>query len=198
MRCTAKHERQATIDLLAAKDPWAAATTALRAASAPHASPAFGALYELVRREGRGMLRSFWRLDSARKDDLALATLDAALPGLLLADRPRAYFATALHRAAVSWRRSPRAAVVSTDADAGNERGAEVAIDGEERRALYCIGAREALAELDPRQREALLADAGGTPREDIAVAMSTSRANVDQLISRGRRQAQRAAEITG
>lgn len=191
MRCTAKHERQTTNDLLVAEDPWAAATAALRDASAPEESAAFGALYELVRREGRGMLRSFQKIDDARKDDLAFDALDAALPALLRADSPRAYFAKALRNKALSWRRSPRAAVASPDG-ASEARGSGGPVDGEERLALARLDAGRALDALRPRERAVLLADAEGWSREEIAAMLCTSRANVDQIVSRARRRVQR------
>lgn len=195
MRCTAKHEHRTTHDILCATDPWAAAIAALRTSPAPYANPAFGALYTLVCRDGRRMLRSFRQIDDDRKDDLALDTLLVALPALLRADCARAYFATALYRAALSWRRSPRAALATADANADEACDAESPLECEARRMEYCLDAQAAFAQLPRRERAVLLADARGCLRDEIAAELGTSRANVDQVISRARRLARRMAE---
>lgn len=188
MRCTAKHEHQATHDLLDAKDPWAAAIAALRGSPAPYASPGFGALYTLVCREGRRMLRSFRQIDDDRKDDLAHDTLLVALPALLRADCARAYFATALHRAAVSWLRSPRATVAELVVEGTREAEHDGDAEGCAHRRIAAREAFEALGGLNSRDRAVMLAEARGDSRDEIAAALGMSRANVDQVISRARR----------
>lgn len=185
MRCTAKHEHQATHDILCATDPWAAAMTALRASPEPYASAAFGALYTLVCRDGRRVLRTFRQIDDDRKDDLALDTLLVALSGMLSADSPRAYFATALRHTALSWRRSPRAAV----AEFAPETTRPVERDDDaERSAHRRLVLRRALDGMKPLHRAVVLAEARGDSRDEIAATLGMSRANVDQVISRVRR----------
>jgi transcriptional regulator len=53
---------------------------------------------------------------------------------------------------------------------------------------VYAVDARGALAGMGARERAVLVADACGEAREVIAKAWGTSRANVDQIVSRGRR----------
>lgn len=188
MRCTAKHEHQATHDILCATDPWAAAMTALRASPAPYASAAFGALYTLVCRDGRRVLRTFRQIDDDRKDDIALDTLVTALPALLRADCARAYFATALHRAVVSWLRSPRATVAELVVESTRDAGYDGDAESCAHRRIAAREAFEALRGLNSRDRAVMLAEARGDSRDEIAAALGMSRANVDQVISRVRR----------
>lgn len=171
-----------------AGDPWASLAAAIRGASSPWSCAAFGALYGLALAEGVQALRSFRDLDEARRADLALATLVTKLDAIAAADRPRAFFRKVLYRDAVSWRRSGRARV-ATEADAP-ERCAhgEGPCDAVECLALRRLDANAALGRLSDRQRAMLLADAEGYSREEIARAHATTRANVDQVLSRARR----------
>lgn len=169
-------------------DPWAPLAASIRGASSPWSSAAFGELYKLALAEGIRVLRSFHDLDEARRADLALETLVAKRSEIAAADRPRAFFRKVLYRDAVSWKRSGRSRL-ATEADA-SEHCAHTAgpCDAVECSALHRLDARAALARLSERQRAMLVADAEGHSREEIAHVHATTRANVDQVLSRARR----------
>ncbi len=171
-------------------DPWEPVAAAIRGASSPWSCAAFGRLYELALAEGVRVLGTFRDLDEARRVDLALETLVAKRREIAEADRPRAFFRTVLYRDAVSWRRSGRARL-ATEADA-LEGCAHTAgpCDAVECGALHRLDARAALARMNDRQRAMLVADAEGHSRDEIARAHETTRANVDQVLSRARRSA--------
>lgn len=169
-----------------ASDPWSVIAAELRASASPWKSAAFARLYDLARAEGPRVLRSFRALDQERRIDLALGTLLAKLDEIIAADRPRAFFRLALRNDAISWTRSPRARVgaLLEEAPVYDQR----ALDASEASLIYRVDARRRFHALDARARDVMLAEAFGETREAIGRAAGTSRANVDQIISRARR----------
>jgi DNA-directed RNA polymerase specialized sigma24 family protein len=165
-------------------EAWREAADAVRCATSPWEGDGFAALYALALREGRRTLRGFRTLDDARRDDLAAEVITRRLREVAGATRPRAYFRVALRRTALSWIRGERL----TLREEGEVEYVEGPLDEEETRAVYAIDARGALAGMGARERAVLVADACGEAREAIAKAWGTSRANVDQIVSRGRR----------
>ncbi|MFO0649351.1 MAG: hypothetical protein U0326_24120 [Polyangiales bacterium] len=169
-----------------ASDPWSVIAAELRASASPWRSAAFARLYDLARAEGPRVLRSFRALDRERRVDLAIDTLVAKAEQIIAADRPRAFFRKALHNDAVSWTRSPRARVDAFPEEAPlHDQGAP---DASEASLIYRLDARRRFHALDTRARDVMLAEAVGETREAIGQAAGTSRANVDQIISRARR----------
>ena len=171
--------------MCAAVDPWRDAAAAVLRSPAPWSSEGFARLYELAQAEGARALRSFRSLDAARRADLAAETITRALLAVASADAPRAYFRTAVRRAALSWLRAERLAPAEKEEA---PRYVEGALDAEEARAVYGLDAKAALGAMGGRDRAVLLADADGEAREAIAATWGTSRANVDQIVSRARR----------
>lgn len=156
----------------------------LRADADPCSSEHVPDLYALAVRDGRAALHRYrGALGAARVDDLIHDLLAAHLEDLVRADNPRALLATALVRRAISWLRRKDARVVEARDDDG-------AFDGESASdALdFVLDARSAIAQLGAREQEIVFAVACGNDREQIAKELGTSRANVDQIVSRARR----------
>lgn len=167
-------------------DRWREAAEGVRAAPSPWESESFGELYLLAKSEASLVLRTFRTMDDARREDIALGALVEKLPEIAAADRPRAYFRTVVLNDAISWTRGDRARVAETPRT--TRAYVEGPLDEEEMRAIYRLDVCGALESADERELAMLLADAEGVAREDIARAHGTTRANVDQIISRWRR----------
>jgi RNA polymerase sigma factor (sigma-70 family) len=165
----------------AAQD-WVAIVAVLRRADDPSTSPELPRLYELALADGPPLLRSFRRrLGDDRIVDLIHDLLAAKLDALVAADEPRALFCTALQRRAISWLRRGDADVVEDAREAVGETD-------ESERQQFIVDARSALDHLPERERAIVVAVALGEEREAVARAFGTSRANVDQIVSRVRR----------
>jgi DNA-directed RNA polymerase specialized sigma24 family protein len=139
-------------------------------------------LYELALADGPLLLRGFRRrLGDERILDLVHDLLAAKLEAIVLAEEPRALFCTALQRRAISWLRRGDSAVVAEAEGAGADERAD-------ERQEFLLDARNALERLPERERAMVVAVALGEEREAIAQEFRTTRANVDQIISRVRR----------
>jgi DNA-directed RNA polymerase specialized sigma24 family protein len=142
-------------------------------------------LYELARADGPKLLSRFARrLGDERVLDLVHDLLATKLESILAADEPRALFCTALQRRAISWLRRGDADVVEDKPDIAND----ASLDQEPERQRFLLDARAALDGLPPRERMMVVAVALGEEREAIAREFQTTRANVDQIVSRVRR----------
>lgn len=140
-------------------------------------------LYELALADGPRLLARFQRrLGDERIVDLVHDLLSSKADAIALADEPRALFCTALQRRAISWLRRGDAAIAEARPEDASER------DDEGERQRFLLDARAALAGLSERERAMAVAVALGEEREAIARAFKTSRANVDQIVSRIRR----------
>lgn len=147
-------------------------------------SPHLGQLYDLALADGPKLLGSFRRrLGEDRILDLIHDLMAARLERIIEADEPRALFSVALHRRAISWLRRGDADVVADPEE-------ELAASGEpeDERRGFVLDARAALENLKPRERAIVIAVALGESREAIAEELGTTRANVDQIVSRVRR----------
>lgn len=162
---------------------WLRAARSLRGAARPASHAAFGALYALAMSAARATLRRFRGIDPARAEDLASEVILRALPEVIAAENPRAYYCTALRRAAISWTRRGGAAV--REGEARPWEGGP--LDAAERAVIDCVDARRRLKALAPRERAVLFAVVEGEAREAIAARLGTSRANVDQIVHRAR-----------
>lgn len=168
---------------MATADEWRRVRESLMAAGDPMRSPLFSELYRLAREDGLRGLRKFRQIDRQDHQDLVHDVLIKALPKLLspTTTNPRAYFLTAVRRAAI---------------DALRRRAKTRSLEPEQLEAA--VGAatnpseivdRQALLESEsPKNQQILVAVALGESREKIARAMGTSRANVDQIVSRFRK----------
>ncbi|MBI5514024.1 MAG: hypothetical protein HY909_09675 [Deltaproteobacteria bacterium] len=187
--------RSFTVCVVSLAERWQALAGEVRRAPSPWSCPAVGELYLLALADAPRVLGGFRQLDPERVRDLASDTFCHKLHALLEADTPRGLFATALQRDALSWLRSPRSRVAEAPSDDASPAREAPAHGREESRAIARIDGVRALAALSSREREVLLADAEGVPREALALCHRTSRANIDQLVSRARR---RFAAATG
>lgn len=167
---------------MATADTWAETTAQIRAEGGPRRSPSVRRLYELALADGRGMIASFRaQFGDAQIIDLIHDLLAEKLDAIIAADTPKALFRTALVRRAISWRRRGDATV----AEDVSEAVSEVQNDEERERRAFVLDARAALLRLPERDREIVVAVVDGADREDLAARFGTSRANVDQIVSR-------------
>jgi DNA-directed RNA polymerase specialized sigma24 family protein len=166
-----------------AAEDWIRVVQLIRKDADPLTSPNLPKLYELALADGPRLLKSFQkRLGEERIIDLVHDLLATKAVAIIAADEPRALFCTALQRRAISWLRRGDAAVV--------EEAPERLPEGmhEDDRQGFLVDAREALAGLPERERAMVVAVALGEEREAIAQQFRTTRANVDQIVSRVRR----------
>lgn len=149
----------------------------------PLRSPHIRRLYEVALSDGRRFLTSFrGTLGDERTLDLVHDLLAEKLLAIIEAETPRAFFCTALQNRARSWVRRGDAKVVESPPESSRDAGPDRSED--ERRA-FVLDARDALAALSERDRDVVVAAALGEDREAIAREFRTSRANVDQIVSR-------------
>ena len=171
---------------MATREEWDEAVGRIRADPTPFRSPHLHRLYDLAREDGPRALASFRRpLGEARTTDLLYDFLALKLQAILDAESPRAFFLTALRNHAFSWVRRGDAKVVESPPDSSRETAAD---GSEDERRAFMIDAREALAKLSERDQGIVKAVGSGELREDVARAFGTSRANVDQIVSRTHR----------
>jgi DNA-directed RNA polymerase specialized sigma24 family protein len=149
----------------------------------PLRSPHVRRLYEVALSDGPRFLTSFHRtLGDERTRDLVHDLLSEKLQAILEAETPRAFFCTALQNRARSWVRRGDAKVVESPPDSSRDTAPD---RNEEERRAFVLDARDALAALSERDRDIVVAAALGEDREAIAREFRTSRANVDQIVSR-------------
>lgn len=166
---------------------WDEITAVLRAAPDPYACAELGQLWALALEEAPRVLASFrvaGKLDDERIADLTRDFLVEDLRAILEnAVNPRAYFVVAIQNSARSWLRRGSARIAPTDYEAakGREPRAASADPAE------LIDAQDFLRGLTERERDVLAGLAAGVDREELARALGTSRANVDQIASRVR-----------
>ena len=165
-------------------DAWGEVVSRLREEGDPQRSPILVALYRVAEADGPRFLSSFRRqIDQQRMLDLVHDLLSLKLSSILAAESPRAYFRTALVRRAISWTRRG-------DAPVAEAVDAEPAVGGteEEERLAGRMDAEVVLGHLSERDKQIVLAVAHGEDRETVAREARTSRANVDQIVSRTHR----------
>lgn len=182
--------------IVGTREEWDGIVVRLRRADDPYGDPAFAELWALACEDGPAALESFRRsgkLDDARIADLTRDLVIDALPAILEAVNPHAYFVAAIVNAARSWLRRGSARVMSPDDRSGAD---------DERHPLAVtpapaswIDANDFLLTLSERERSVLVALGHGEERDAIARALGLTRANVDQIISRARRRFRREDE---
>jgi DNA-binding NarL/FixJ family response regulator len=144
----------------------------------------YGRFYQLSLQWGARVLRARAReLGVDACQDLVADLATSKLELLIAADRPRAYFVTALSRRAQRLVQERRRTRLEPDPDASvPDSGA-----GEDVAAFH-VTVRQRLAMLAPREQQVVGALARGVSREEIARELGISRAGVDQILSRLRR----------
>jgi DNA-directed RNA polymerase specialized sigma24 family protein len=143
-------------------------------------------LYEVALSDGPRFLASFRRsLGEERTLDLVHDLLAEKLQAIVEAETPRAFFCRALQNRARSWVRRGDAMVVESPPDSSRETASD---SSEDARRAFVLDAREALSELSERDRGIVVAAALGEDRETVAREFGTSRANVDQIVSRAQK----------
>jgi RNA polymerase sigma factor (sigma-70 family) len=168
----------------------------LRGAADPYSHPDFAELWTLACQDGPIALESFRRcgkLDGARIADLTRDLLLDALPAILHAVSPQAYFVAAIENAALSWLRRGSARVASLENETAARDGAETAAASHD--PVAWIAAGDFMRTLSERERSVLVAVAQDEDRDEIASALGLTRANVDQIVSRARRRFRREDE---
>jgi len=136
-------------------------------------------LYRLALAHGPTILARF-QLDTSRVHDLVADLVSVKLDQLVEAEVPAPYFLAALGKAATSWVRRPAAAVAP---EPEIERAGPSDASAEAKVELERVSGRLKRDEL-----EIFAALAAGEDRDAIASALGTSRANIDQKVSRARK----------
>lgn len=174
---------------MSSHEDWREVIDALSVSPAPLRCPAMARLYALALKAAHDALRSHGPSVREQVEDLVHDKLFACLEDLLKASNPRGLFVTAIRRAAIDLVR--RARRFDHDDETPGDHLSDPAP-----RADDAITSREELnallAPLSARDREVILAAAQGCDREELAAAFGTSRANIDQIVSRVRRRSGR------
>ncbi|MDP3207705.1 MAG: sigma-70 family RNA polymerase sigma factor [Rhodoglobus sp.] len=177
------------------RDEWIAVVQCVAESSGPGRGEEINRLYRFAMDEGRSALRGMQWVGPSEVEDLVHDKLHAELASLLLATDPRAYFCTIVRRAALDLRRK-----VQGKRGDGTARRVFVSVDDADFQALPAEDppvdealarrreAREIVARLSERELQVFAAIMHGEDRDDIAAALGTSRANVDQIVSRTRK----------
>jgi RNA polymerase sigma factor (sigma-70 family) len=166
---------------------WEDVVAILREARDPRLHPAVLKLYKLAEETGVRVLHSWIQTYGAETvRDVVLETVVRTLDATIASDTPRAFFIRVVRNAMISYDRSPKSRVVESPAEQTAD-DVEFVPDPTEDHA-FRIDARRAFARLPPRDQQILLAVAAGEDRTVVAQSFGTSRANVDQLLSRARK----------
>lgn len=170
---------------MSSHEDWREVIDALSGSPAPLRSPHMTRLYTLAVKTAHDALRSHGPSVREQVEDLVHDKLFACLEDLLTASKPRAFFVTAIRRAALDLvRRERRYDHDDETPDAHLSDPSPCADD--------TIASREELsaliASLSARERDVVGAVAQGCDREELAAALGTSRANIDQIVSRVRK----------
>lgn len=166
---------------------WLQASAPLRGSATPWSHPGASALYGLLFAEGARALRGYRAIDRARREDLISEVFVRALPRIVAADDPCAYFRTALNHEARSWLRRRGARVL----DAAPHT--EPRHDGEAH-PFARLTLRALARSLSSREQQVFLGLMDGEDRDALARRLSTSRANIDQIVHRTRSRARALA----
>jgi DNA-directed RNA polymerase specialized sigma24 family protein len=119
-------------------------------------------------------------LDDERARDLVADLLVAKLDDLVESADPYPYFCTAVRNAGRSWLRRPTAKVRP---DSGVAR-----VTQEDASASARLELERVVIRLRPQEAEIFAAIAVGEDRDALARSYGTTRANIDQIISRARK----------
>lgn len=151
----------------------------------PFSSPHLPELFSRAKLDGAKRLASFKdQLGSAQIEDQIHDTFFRILPELMNAEHELALFLVALSRDTISLIRRKDSVVVK-DVESEESAGELIEADFEP---VFRLDAQSFLAGLPLRDRSILIAVGEGEDRETIAREHKTTRANVDQVVSRARK----------
>ncbi len=171
---------------MATSDEWREVAEEIAEAATPERSPALPRLYRYAVEAARLALRRFPAAVPEQGDDLVHDKLHEKLRSIVDAANPRAFFVTAIHRAAIDLLRRQKKFAPQDELDAAPP--ANDAVLAPDEAASLHIEAVRVLAMLDGREQQIFGGIMVGEDRDDIAAALGTSRANIDQIVSRTRR----------
>lgn len=154
-------------------------------------------LYKFALQDGPRIIHSFKKeLGATVVEELSHALIAEKLAAIVEAQNPKAFFRTALVRRAITWQRRGDATVAATPDESispkpvagstGHTQGRDIGEEAERREFVH--DARLILDSLSDRDRQIVVAVALGDDREAVARAFGTTRANVDQIVSRVRK----------
>jgi DNA-directed RNA polymerase specialized sigma24 family protein len=183
---------------VASSEEWAEVAELIRQEGGPSKSRAVAQLYKYAQKDGPWLIRSFEKeLGKGVLEELTHALLAEKLDEIVYADNPKALFRTSLVRRAISWRRRGDAAVMPQSTEpltpkpisGSTGHGESRDLDEDAERHRFVHDAHVILGGLSERDRQIVVAVGLGEDREGIARAFKTTRANVDQIVSRVRKQ---------
>lgn len=168
------------------REEWLEVVAEVAAARVRSRSPALARLYRVAVAEARAALQSFSADIHGQADDLVHDLLHEKLDAILEARNPRGLFITAIRNAAIDLQRRDKRLARGEDAVTALEASDEaLALDDA---ASARQEAERLTATLSARERQVFAALAAGEERDDIAGALGTTRANIDQIVSRTRK----------
>jgi RNA polymerase sigma factor (sigma-70 family) len=187
-----QHRGCVRLDVVASTDEWAEVVAQIRQEGGPLKNRAVMQLYRYAMEEGPRILSSYRReFGDAVIEELTHALIAERLHDIVTkSDNPKAYFRTALVRRAISWARRGDAAVVEQPSDTAPawSSGATGPANEETDRQQFVHDAQVILDSLSPRDQQILVAVGLGEDRDELARMFQTSRANIDQIVSRARK----------
>jgi RNA polymerase sigma factor (sigma-70 family) len=176
---------------VASREQWAAVVAEVRRAPTPWQSPALARLYALALEDGHAVLAAEYpQLSAGEREEVIHDLFVAKVKDVVKATEPRSFFGVAIKRRSIdAFRR------VQTRHAKEPELRARAAWrqdgSGAEDERLETIDGARALDRLPEEDRDLMLAITFGEDREDIARQAGTTRANVDQRVSRLRKRLQ-------
>lgn len=163
------------------RERWLTLRVQLEAAPSPRESPALGELYRLAMRDGTRVLARFSALTVQEREDIVSDKFISALDSIVHATNPRGFFITAITRAATSLLRHKQVEQKHQPTLEELDGGAERTEDD----TVTTLDLAVRLRQLSARDRQLVRAVHSGESREEVARRLGTSRANVDQVVSR-------------
>ena len=165
----------------AARSRWDIVVERVRACGDPLLSPALSELYALAMRDGLETLAGFGRLNEQEREDIVAEKIALRLTQIIEADHPRRFLLSIVKRAANSaLRRKNTVDKYEADLAFVAEGTARTEDD-----TLTSLSLADRLMHLSSRDQQVVRAVHLGENREDVARRFGTSRANVDQIVSR-------------
>jgi len=171
---------------MSTREEWLEIVEEIAAAPVRTRSPALARLYRLAMTAATTALARFPLDIQGQAEDLVHDLLHEKLDAIVGAHNPRGLFVTAIRRNAIDLQRRDKRLVHEDEDDPATQPPDPSAPVDE---ALASRQEAEQLtATLSPKERQVFAAIAAGEEREDIARALGTSRANIDQIVSRARK----------
>jgi DNA-directed RNA polymerase specialized sigma24 family protein len=174
---------------VATRAQWDVLASRLRETAYPFEQPELAELWALACEEAPRVLSSFRRskrLDDERIADLTGDLLLNDLASIIDATNPQAFFVTCLTNAARSWLRRGDARVAAPGVVGGSREASQSATAAPDH--ALRIDVADFMETLSQRERDVLIGVGNDVDRQVLARLLGTSRANVDQIVSRARK----------